>query len=339
MPDMSFGYSIDDNARALIAAYQYFETYHDESVLPLAKTYFSYIQKAKIAHGYFHNFADKDGKFIDEIGSETSSARVIWALGYIVNRKNVLPEVTQEAIKLLNDLPPVQSLDHLRSKAYALIGHYYLGDKKKVSYLADNIVASYQANIDSDWFEPSLTYGNAIIVLSLFMAYLLTENKTYKEIGLKSLIFLNSTMRQGSIPSPVSHLGWTIADHKMPVFDQQAIDAANMVLAALAAQAVTKEDVFSTMADDWFGWFEGNNVNHISLIDQKSGGCYDGLTSGGVNLNQGAESIVCYLLAYLGMQNPKLLSSNKLIKFELPPLSSKLEIKGVSEKLNISRRI
>lgn len=306
IPNPSFGYSVDDNARALIVICQYFETFHDNSVLPLAKIYFDYIKKAKIAHGYFHNFADSQGNFTDKIGSETSSARVIWALGYVVDRQAILPKIAKEAKVILADLPPINTLEFLRSKAYALIGYYYLGDKKKVSFLADSLVDSYMVNSRYNWFESSLTYGNAIMSFSLLLAHQLTRNKLYKEVGLKSLLFLDSMTRKGAIPSPVSHLGWMIDSKERPIFDQQVIDVADMILAALAYKDEDNK-VFSIMGQGWFNWFEGNNINHRFMIDKKNGGCFDGLTRDGLNSNQGAESIVCYLLAYLAMVNPKLL--------------------------------
>ena len=48
-----------------------------------------------------------------------------------------------------------------------------------------------------------------------------------------------------------------------------------------------------------FEWYLGNN--HLSQIiyNPVSGGCYDGLEHDHVNINQGAESTVTYLLARL----------------------------------------
>jgi len=46
-------------------------------------------------------------------------------------------------------------------------------------------------------------------------------------------------------------------------------------------------------------WFFGRNVNGLPLLDSASGGCYDGLTAQGINANQGAESLLAYLVSRL----------------------------------------
>jgi hypothetical protein len=45
------------------------------------------------------------------------------------------------------------------------------------------------------------------------------------------------------------------------------------------------------------GWFLGDNDIGEAMIDPVSGGGYDGLTSDGANLNQGAESTMAMLTA------------------------------------------
>ena len=51
-----------------------------------------------------------------------------------------------------------------------------------------------------------------------------------------------------------------------------------------------------------FNWFLGNNRLHQIIYNPCTGGCYDGLEETHVNLNQGAESTVSYLMARLTMQ-------------------------------------
>jgi hypothetical protein len=40
----------------------------------------------------------------------------------------------------------------------------------------------------------------------------------------------------------------------------------------------------------------------MAVYDEKTGGCCDGIGNGGVNINQGAESLVSFLLAVI-LQN------------------------------------
>lgn len=46
-----------------------------------------------------------------------------------------------------------------------------------------------------------------------------------------------------------------------------------------------------------FSWFLGNNRLHQIIYNPSTGGCYDGLEETHVNLNQGAESTISYLMA------------------------------------------
>ena len=48
-----------------------------------------------------------------------------------------------------------------------------------------------------------------------------------------------------------------------------------------------------------FSWFLGNNHLHQIVYNPCTGGCYDGLEEDYVNLNQGAESTISYLMAKL----------------------------------------
>ena len=50
-----------------------------------------------------------------------------------------------------------------------------------------------------------------------------------------------------------------------------------------------------------FKWFLGENDLRMSLFNHETHGCFDGLESYGVNQNQGAESILAYLISYLNV--------------------------------------
>ena len=53
-----------------------------------------------------------------------------------------------------------------------------------------------------------------------------------------------------------------------------------------------------------FSWFQGNNHLNQIIYNPVTGGCYDGLEDEYMNLNQGAESTVSYLMARFTMENP-----------------------------------
>jgi hypothetical protein len=70
-----------------------------------------------------------------------------------------------------------------------------------------------------------------------------------------------------------------------------------MVEACMEAYSVTKEEKYSDLAKKALEWYHGKNILKAEMLDQASGGIYDGLEEEGVNLNQGAEALLSYLQA------------------------------------------
>jgi len=54
-----------------------------------------------------------------------------------------------------------------------------------------------------------------------------------------------------------------------------------------------------------FNWFLGKNHLKQMMYDETTGGCFDGLGKHSVNLNQGAESTISYLLARVMLEDIK----------------------------------
>jgi hypothetical protein len=61
------------------------------------------------------------------------------------------------------------------------------------------------------------------------------------------------------------------------------------------------QDYFEKMKSA-FNWFLGDNSINQIIYNPCTGGCFDGLEETCVNLNQGAESTISYLLARLVIQ-------------------------------------
>jgi hypothetical protein len=62
-PDLASGYTIDDNARALIAVAKHFELTGKFSDLPLINTYLKYILFCQQEDGSFLNYVTSDKQF------------------------------------------------------------------------------------------------------------------------------------------------------------------------------------------------------------------------------------------------------------------------------------
>ena len=60
-----------------------------------------------------------------------------------------------------------------------------------------------------------------------------------------------------------------------------------------------RDQGYKKMMISSFNWFLGSNHLRQVIYNPCTGGCYDGLEENYVNLNQGAESTVSYLMARL----------------------------------------
>lgn len=306
-PDLSFGYSIDDQARALILVLFLYKKTKAKKYLHLSKIYLSFIEKAQRPDGFFHNFADMKGKFIDNIGSQDCFGRTIWALGtcQLFGTKEIKERAGKIFAKAKNNL---RKLRYIRSRAYALLGLLQFDQKnqdekiKKITKnFADNMVKRFNQSSDSRWkfFERKLIYANAILPYALLCAHQLFKKEEYLAVGLESLDFLDRICRHKKYPAPVGFEGWYEKGKKGALFGQQPIDVCDMILAAAKAFYLTKEEKYFKMAIRWFSWFFGNNVYRLTIYDKKTGGCRDGILKDGINSNEGAESTICFHLANL----------------------------------------
>ena len=85
IPNLKEGYCLDDNARALILDILAYQQNKSKIALELLPYYLSYIQYMQCDDGNFRNFLSFKREYLDEVGSEDSFGRTIWALGYLIN--------------------------------------------------------------------------------------------------------------------------------------------------------------------------------------------------------------------------------------------------------------
>jgi hypothetical protein len=102
--------------------------------------------------------------------------------------------------------------------------------------------------------------------------------------------------------APIGNNGWYKKGELRAMYDQQSVEASCMTETALAAFQATRNSHFRTVARTIFAWFLGKNNQGLSVYIPSTGGCYDGITPEGLNLNQGAEATVTYLLARLDLE-------------------------------------
>ena len=310
--DRREGYTADDNARALIAALRYHRIYGDPESLQLANTYMTFLLHMQRSDGSFHNLLGFDRGFRDDVGSEDSMGRALWAAGYAM--ASGAPKDTRRVAKEIFDrgLPSSHRFTSPRAKAYALLGlhryHEALPDDENIvvniEVLAGSMSGQYQAVAVEDWrwFETYLTYANPRLPQALFAAYESTKEPAYLRVAQNSLDFLIGTQFIDDVFVPVGTEGWYKRDGEMAVYDQQPIEASCMVEASIAALISMGESRYGETAQTAFEWYHGRNTQGAFLFNPGTCTCYDGITPEGVNRNQGAEATLSYYLAYLRMR-------------------------------------
>jgi hypothetical protein len=251
--------------------------------------------------------------FLDEEGSEDSHGRALWGCGYTLNTK--IYQNVKKLAKELFEKGIVSSLDFksFRARAYAIFGLYHYYSKypepdilEKMKLLLRPLVEVYERESNKvqewKWFEPYLTYDNGRLSQAFLCLYETTKEKKYLQIGLESLEFLSDLLLMDNTLVLIGQEKWYQKDGKRSLYDQQPIDAAAMVDLNIQAYRITKDKKYKKRALISFEWFLGKNIRNVPLYDEEAGACFDGLTPEGVNLNQGAESTVSYLIARLNVE-------------------------------------
>jgi hypothetical protein len=165
----------------------------------------------------------------------------------------------------------------------------------------DKLLSLYESSSSSQWqwFESYITYSNALLSEALLQAYRVTGKERYLSVGKTTLDFLvEKTFREG-IYVPIGQDGWYYQNGKRNHFDQQPEEVMTTVYALKACYSITKDKHYERLLHRAFNWFLGGNSIEAIMYDRTTGGCYDGVGRQNINLNQGAESTVSYLLARL----------------------------------------
>jgi hypothetical protein len=318
VPNFNEGYCTDDNARALLLTVLLEEighNHHTKEVDHAASTYLAFLSHAfRYDTKRFRNFMSFDRKWLEEVGSEDSHARAVWALSTALCRSQ-----SKGRRKLCNELfdlalPAIESFTSPRAWSFGLIAiHEYFrrfeGDlevSRIRKVLTEKLLVLWRRVHTSDWpwLEEIVCYDNARIAHALILSGHWMPCDEALKAGLSGLRWLielqtapkghfrpigcNGFLRRGTAPGAQ--------------FDQQPLEAYAMISASLEAFRVTKDPFFSKAAQLAFEWFLGRNDLALPLYDPATGGCQDALHQDRANENQGGESSLSFYLSFAEMR-------------------------------------
>jgi len=250
-----------------------------------------------------------DRRWLEEVGSQDSQGRTLWALGNAVAYAPT-DDILGFALRLFKEaLQSCTELTSPRAWAFSILGclpflRRFRGDREVrelVDGLSSRLLELFVNHSVEDWpwCEEVVTYDNARLPQALIAYHRSFEDETMLQQGISSLQWLLDVQTDavhGHL-SLIGNDGWLRRSGKKARFDQQPLDVTALIEACHEALLATGETRWRRAMEQCFAWFLGSNDLQESLYDFTTGGCHDGLHSTGINENQGGESTVCWLLA------------------------------------------
>lgn len=327
LPNNLEGYTTDDNARALVATslLNKLPSYQNSEHAALSHRYLAFLWFAfHETTGRFRNFLSYDREWQEDVGSEDSHGRALWALGTVLGHsedaglRGAAGRLFEAAVSatLRFSSPRAWAFSVLGMQAYL---DWFPGDRaiqNTRNLLANRLLDIYEHSHSKTWhwFEKSLSYSNARLSQALLIAGWKSENKRMTEAGFESLRWLMTVQhhQEDDLFVPIGSRGFFSQNGERARFDQQPVEACATISACLQAFRLSGEKHWLDEAWCAFRWYLGENDLQVPLYDGTTGGCRDGLHPDRVNENQGAESTLSFLMSWLEMQSTELPTAENL---------------------------
>jgi len=296
-PRPEHGYCADDMARLLVVAAR--EPNPDAVVRSLARTAFRFLSDAQGVDGKVCNRMTQRRRWHGRRGVEDCWGRSLWAFGTAAARYDV-GWLRQSALTLFEHGTEQRS-PWPRSMAFAALGAAEILTVKPAHHRARDLMTDAatvvgRARVDADWPWPEsqLTYANAVLPDAMMAIGAALHRDDLVEQGLQLLEWLIARQTSAGHLSVVP-VGGAAPGDVAPRFDQQPIEVSTLADACARAAAITGDPVWIDYLRRAVDWFLGDNDSATPMLDVVTGGGYDGLESGGTNLNEGCESTLALI--------------------------------------------
>lgn len=297
-PAPEYGYSIDDQARALLVATLARDWMPADLYEAISVRCLRYIRRAFLPSGRVRNFCSAQGQWMETVGSDDALGRTVWALNLWLQRHPGDLAVGNMLARMERAMLEVESP---RALAFAALETRNTPLLRKT---LDKLLWEYRHYSDREWrwFEPVVTYENARLPQAMLVVAHRLNHAEGLEIAQTSLRWLVEQTFVGGHLRPIGNKGWLVKGSSPAQWDQQPVDAGAMVEACLTAYRLTRDPWYRERALIAYEWYLGRNDHSLRVYEAETGFCHDALTPHGLNLNGGAESILSYLLAYTALR-------------------------------------
>jgi hypothetical protein len=239
IPNRAHGYCVDDNARALIVATRAYDLNRtDDSVADLAVVYLSFLDDAFNSDtGRFRNFMSYERNWLEEVGSEDSHGRALWALGVTAGLARSSGQAAVASELFNNALSALETFGDSRAIAFPILGiQAYLQRNdddqrawKILQSLGDRLSSRFirYASENWHWHEDLLAYDNARLPQALMACGRATRNDDMVSLGIDVLTWLRDVQidPSGGWFAPVGNQGWFRKLGSKAQYDQQPLEA------------------------------------------------------------------------------------------------------------------
>jgi hypothetical protein len=290
------GHCVDDVARVLIVATR--EGSQLSSVGDLASISMDFLEASQLPSGLCRNRRTAAGQFFGPATTEDCWGRSLWAFGTAAVRSDN-PDVAERAARAF-DCAAAASSPWRRANAFAALGAAEILTSDATNAAALHImeraveVMTYHPTSLWPWPEARLHYANAALPDALMAAgwALGRDDLVAAALGQLRWLVERESVRGALSVTPVGGRG---PEDDPYGFDQQPIEVATLADACVRAFELTGDGEWSRALALAVEWFAGRNDLGVVMFDPARGGGFDGLTSTGANLNQGAESTIALL--------------------------------------------
>ena len=291
------GYSVDDVARGLLVVCR--EPSPSQELIALGRRYLYFLAQAQALGGKFRNHLGYDRRWDDQPGTEEGWGCSLWALGTAATL-GPTTGIREESFTRFCRGSRLSS-PSAHAMAFAALGAAEILDSRPGHHAA--LALLYRASItigapSSDatwpWPVPRLSYSNAAIAEAVIVSgHHLGDSRVLRN-GLRMLEWLLATETRDGHLSVASPKGWSRGERR-PAADQRPAEVAALADACMRAATVTGDDAWLAGVKMSVAWFLGDNDSGTPLLDERTGGCSNSLTSTGRSRNQGAKSTLAMI--------------------------------------------